>query len=69
MGRMIDGELHSIWCIEDVMKVAEEIGVHCSDALALKVLEKCGENEDATIGINWDVIRIHLVCMLNDNSN
>lgn len=64
---LIDGdEICSGWCIEDVFSLMfpDEDGIcgHTDEeiAIAREVLKAAEADEDATIGINWDVLQYHL---------
>ena len=44
------------WYIEDVQSIDETL----TDKQAEQVLDLVKYNHDATIGVNWDVIRIYI---------
>lgn len=46
-------EIAVIWCIEDVQEVRPDL----SEDQCWEVLEATRRYHDATIGINWDVLR------------
>ncbi len=52
--------LRDDWHIEDVMQVAEQMGIEITEADAEWVLNDLADNFDANIGINWDVIEMAL---------
>jgi hypothetical protein len=52
--------LRDDWHIEDVMEVAENMGIEITEADAEWVLNDVADNFDANIGINWDVIEMAL---------
>ncbi len=52
--------LRDDWHIEDVMQVAEQMGIEISEEDAEWVLNDLADNFDANIGINWDVIEMAL---------
>jgi hypothetical protein len=52
--------LRDDWHIEDVMEVAENMGIEISEEDAEWVLNDVADNFDANIGINWDVIEMAL---------
>lgn len=45
-----------IWSVEDVQSLDDSL----TDEQAMKVLEFAKNKHDAEIGINWDVLQIHL---------
>ncbi|MEK0324191.1 MAG: hypothetical protein QQN63_00675 [Nitrosopumilus sp.] len=45
------------WSIGDIQGVAEELGGEYSDIEAQEVLYSIERTHDASIGINWEVIR------------
>ena len=49
-----------IWCVEDVLERAEERGIKISRKEAEEIIDEIHKNQDATIGINWDVIDAYL---------
>jgi len=48
-----DDEIAIIWSVEDVMQECDWL----TKDQALEVLHSIDHNHDATIGINWEVIR------------
>lgn len=50
----------AIWCVEDVLDRARELGIKLSKEQAEVVLERVDRKQDASIGISWDVIDVHL---------
>ncbi len=52
--------LRDDWHIEDVMQVAEQMGIEITEDDAEWVLNDLADNFDANIGINWDVIEMAL---------
>ena len=48
-----EGQIAIIWSLEDVMMECDWL----TEEQALDVLHSLDHNHDATIGINWDVIR------------
>ena len=46
-----------IWTPADVETITEELGVKLTAEEIEEVLRRMGKRHDATIGINWDVIR------------
>lgn len=49
-----------IWEREDVMSAAEEIDIEITEQQADNILFAMQEGHDATVGISWDVIKIYL---------
>jgi hypothetical protein len=47
------GYLAAIWCVEDVQSVRPDL----TDGQCREVLQQCHRIHDATVGINWDVLR------------
>lgn len=56
----INEERAVVWAVEDVQMEAEEMGITISVEDAEEVLDAITFDHDATIGVNWDVIRFHL---------
>ena len=52
---LAQGQICSIWSFEDVQEVRPDL----TKAQCIEVLKRCDRRHDATIGINWEVIRIH----------
>jgi hypothetical protein len=48
------------WCTEDVLMQAENLDIKLTEDQADEILESLGDNHDATIGINWDVISFYI---------
>lgn len=48
-----DNQIAIIWSIEDVQQERPDL----SDEQAMEVLKKVKDKHDATIGVNWDVLR------------
>jgi len=46
----------NVWDIHDVWRVAEEAGVSLTVEEARAILHDTVENQDASVGVNWDVI-------------
>jgi len=49
-----------IWSISDVQMQAEIDGIELSDEQAVAVLQNIEQRHDAEVGVNWDVISIHI---------
>ena len=56
MAYVRDGILHDDWGIADVKSLDRRM----NKKDCVKVLELVAENHDAEVGINWDVIQIHI---------
>lgn len=56
MARIINGELHDIWYVEDVIQCAKDNGKRIGKKQAVKVLQLAADRHDCAIGINWDVL-------------
>lgn len=53
--------LYSSWNVEDVYACAKDrFNIEISEECAIAVLDNIGRSHDATIGINWDVIEVHI---------
>jgi len=58
-----DGYIHIKWHIDDVKAAAERMGIasgHMTDEDAREILEIVKHRHDASVGINWDVIEVHI---------
>ena len=55
-----------IWTISDVQQQARVDGIELSDEQAIAVLQKIKRRHDADVGINWDIIRIHIDSYLSE---
>lgn len=53
-------EINIIWCTEDVLHEAEELGVELTEDEANDVLIRMEEKHDASIGISWDVMDVYI---------
>lgn len=58
--KTINGELHIIWDVEDVLSRADDLGISCSEEQALNILTKIGDAHDCNFGVTWDNIDFHL---------
>ena len=45
------------WCVEDVLAMAEYLGVTLTEEQCIEVLRMVEDEHDADIGVNWDVLR------------
>ena len=50
-------QISHIWCVEDVLDAASELGVTLTEDQACEVLGIVEDEIDCEIGVNWDVIR------------
>ena len=52
----------ALWCIEDVQMAAKDWdpSIELSDKRAAEILNKVHHKQDASVGINWDVIREYI---------
>jgi hypothetical protein len=50
----------AIWTEDDVKAQAKEHHVRTSRKTRQTILDDMGEGQDATIGINWDVLNVYL---------
>jgi hypothetical protein len=48
------------WHTEDVLALAKEINIELTEQEADKIMGDIERYQDASIGINWDVIRTHI---------
>ncbi len=49
------------WHVDDVHSRVDELGYEkITDEEAMTILEGIAQTHDATIGVNWDVIDIHI---------
>lgn len=55
-----------IWGIDDVKFQADELGVELSDQQAFDILHDINKKHDASIGVNWDVIKCYIDMYKND---
>jgi hypothetical protein len=50
----------AIWCEDDVLELAREEGIKCSRKRAQEIIDKIDHEQDASMGISWNTIRIYL---------
>ena len=50
-------QISHIWCVEDVLETANELGHTLTEDQACEVLAMVEDDIDCEIGINWNVIR------------
>lgn len=55
-----------IWGIDDVKFQADELGIELSDQQAFDILHDINRKHDASIGVNWDVIKCYIDIHKND---
>lgn len=48
------------WSVGDVLDIAKEEGINLTEREAFEELTTLCRDHDATVGINWEVIRSHL---------
>lgn len=51
---------YSLWTTEDINAIEEEEEIELTEEEAERVLEWADRKEDASIGINWDVLRYYV---------
>ncbi len=56
-------EIAVIWCIEDVQEVRPDL----TEDQCWEVLQNVKRNHDATIGINWEVLRCVADVLFDDD--
>lgn len=54
----------SLWHVEDVMSLYDQLTLQEAE----QVLEAVHRQQDASIGINWDVLQTHIGLMLADRT-
>ena len=69
MARLITNEdgqpiLRDDWCLEDIIETAKLMKVRLSKKKAIKVMENLANTFDASVGINWDVIKANIDTIL-----
>jgi hypothetical protein len=57
----------STWECVDIESVAEDLGVSLSDEDIVAILHRICDYFDANVGINWDVIAVHIGDYLHEN--
>ena len=50
-------QISHIWCVEDVLDAASELGVTLTEDQGCEVLGIVEDEIDCEIGVNWNVIR------------
>ena len=58
VGKLPDDEEYAatIWSHMDILDRAEERGIKISEERAKEIIREVNSRQDASIGINWDVI-------------
>lgn len=49
-------EIHLVWTIDDVLKIAQERDLKLSENKVLEVLKSLKDNHDRCYGISWDTV-------------
>jgi hypothetical protein len=49
-----------IWTLEDVFDQAKNLKIKITKEQAIQILETMQHRKDASIGLNWDVLTIHI---------
>ena len=50
----------AIWCEDDVLGRAKELGIKCSRAQAREIIDSIDHKQDCLMGITWDTIDCYL---------
>jgi len=50
----------AIWCEDDILGRAEELGIKCSRARAREIIDMMDNKQDCSLGITWDTIDCYL---------
>lgn len=50
----------AIWCEDDVLGYAKQIGVKCSRARAREIIDEMDRKQDCELGITWMTIDCYL---------
>lgn len=58
---------YAVWTTADVESVAEEDGMDIETVDVEETLERVYRKHDATIGINWEVLREHITPKTENN--
>ena len=51
-------QISHIWCVEDVLEVANDLGHTLTEDQCIEVLAMVEDDLDSEIGINWNVIQM-----------
>lgn len=57
------------WGTEDILETAATMEVEISTDEANEILDSVEHSHDATIGINWDVLRCHIQEFIDNKLN
>lgn len=50
----------AIWCVDDVLVRAKEIGIPLTNEQAEAVIRSVDHKQDCTMGISWDVLDVYI---------
>ena len=50
----------AIWCEDDVLGRAKELGIKCSRARAREIIDMMDNKQDCSLGTTWDTIDCYL---------
>lgn len=50
----------AIWCEDDVLGRAKELGIQCSREQAREIIDSMDNKQDCSLGITWDTIDYYL---------
>lgn len=50
----------AIWCEDDVLGRAKELGINCSRARAREIIDEMDRKQDCELGITWTTIDCYL---------
>ena len=50
----------AIWCEDDVLGRAKELGIECSREQAREIIDSMDNKQDCSLGITWDTIDYYL---------
>ena len=50
----------AIWCEDDVLGRAKELGIECSREKAREIIDSMDNKQDCSLGITWDTIDYYL---------
>lgn len=64
---LINNNLVIVWSIEDIIECAKDRDITLTKHQAQSVLVAIAENEDSSIGVNWDVINAEIDKILINN--
>jgi len=61
-----NGELHLVWCVEDVKQFAKHNGLTLTDEQCVKVLEVMLNRHDCEFGASWDTMDYAITEVVED---